>query len=250
MADPTAKAICEMFGLDTSSIGTDEAASALALQAVNGLVTSYGELQAKASQAGILEDEDTEDEDTEDENTENLQDEDNEDEDTEHHQNDDNEEDNNDETLEDEEGRPVIPNNRQPANPKKKGSNMPIAASFPPALINGLARGRIAEINSLVSAGNITPAVGKRLVKKYASAETLNLALSMDEGQDDGFESTIDILRSNGPVIRLGEHSGNQSEFSGLGMVDGLMCDLEGDDVKDPKKNPLLVNAESRNAKK
>ena len=171
MADPTAKAICEMFGLDTSSIGTDEAASALALQAVNGLVTSYGELQAKASQAGILEDEDTEDEDTE-----NLQDEDNED--TEHHQNDDNEEDNNEETLEDEEEEPVIPNNRQPANPKKKGSNMPIAASFPPALINGLARGRIAEINSLVSAGNITPAVGKRLIKKYASAETLNLALS------------------------------------------------------------------------
>ena len=72
----------------------------------------------------------------------------------------------------------------------------------------------------------------------------------MDEGQDDGFESTIDILRSNGPVIRLGEHSGNQSEFSGLGMIDGLMCDLEGDDVKDTKKNPLLVNAESRNAKK
>lgn len=230
MADPTAQAIAQMFDIDLTSVPTDEAASALAIQAVSSLVTSYGELRQQ------LPEDDTEDDDE---------------------LNDVDDDESPDEVNEDgstDEGDDVEDDDVEPVNEQrnKKSANVPqgkpIAASFPDSLVKGLARGRIAEINGLLGNGNITPATAKKLIKKFATNESIGLSLSMDG--DDGFETAVSLLQDNGPVISFAEISGNQSRFSSLGHNDGLVCDLEGEDIKDTNKNPLLADAASRNQRK
>lgn len=230
MADPTAKAICDMFEIDTST-ASDEAASALAIQAVSGLVTSYGELRQQLP-----------DDYTEDDDIENVDD----------------EETDPNEVNEDgtEEGDDVEPEEDDDVEPtlntqRKKGANVPaqpIAASFPPSLIKNLSRGRIAEINGLVSAGYATPAAAKKLIKDFATDQAIGLSLSMES--DDGFERAVSLLKANGPVLSYQEITGHQADFSTLGHGDGLVCSLEGSDLKDETKNPLLADAARRNSKK
>lgn len=120
------------------------------------------------------------------------------------------------------------PENKQPP---AKTEAPAVAAS----LVGMVKRARNTELQALVAAGKIVPAVAKKLETKYCEDGAISLSLSSGSESDD-FETTIEALKLNERVLSLGEKSGQQ------------VLELSAGDTLNPSKNPLLKNAEQRAA--
>lgn len=107
-----------------------------------------------------------------------------------------------------------------------------VSASTKPtkAIITVLSENRQHKIDDLVTKNHITPATAKKLSTQYCEDKTLTLSLS-DDAYSDGFDSVIEALRENDPVV-LGEQTSGQSERRALELSD--------------KDNPLIKDAERR----
>ena len=126
--------------------------------------------------------------------------------------------------------------------PEQIPQQQQIAASFSPLMLSMAAENRSMKIDALTGNGNISPATATRLKKRWCNENALSLALS-SEGED-GFSFDMETYAKNGKVVQLGERTGAQGNFQLLGS--GKELSLSGDEIRDPKRNPLLADAESR----
>ena len=119
-----------------------------------------------------------------------------------------------------------------PADPKPADKPpVKIAAGF----LSMARDNRTLKLDALVKAGNITPATRDKLAAQYVTDDALTLSLSSEEGDADGFDTMVAALGENDPV-QLAEQSGPQ--------LDGEALTLS--EVGDPKKNPMLAEAQAR----
>ena len=121
---------------------------------------------------------------------------------------------------------------------KKEDAPAPAPAPIPAValsepLINLSIENRESKIDSLLNCSEpkITPAKAKSLKEKYCNKENVTLALS--DGGVDSFAEVFNVLKDNEPILRLGEHSAQQT--------------LElADKMRSPEHNPLIANADKR----
>ena len=99
---------------------------------------------------------------------------------------------------------PEKPDEGDPGKPQAPPSKVPdaIAASHP-TLIKLAAKNREHEIQSLVTEGRISKAVGDKLRKTWIGKDQAELKLSMDEHSEATFEQTIAALRENPSVYKV-----------------------------------------------
>lgn len=130
-----------------------------------------------------------------------------------------------------------------PAPFKKKQA---IAASFDtsfapatisPRVLSMAKQSREMKIKSLCQGGYITPTVAKELSQVYCSSSALSLSLSLDEGQDDGFDRECALFEMNGPVLRMGENFAEQTNFRTL---------EHNRDTRNNEPSALVAGAEAR----
>jgi len=91
------------------------------------------------------------------------------------------------------------------------------------SLVTMVKRTRDRDIDQLVSEFRITKAVGDKLKAKWCTPEAATLALSMDDGADDGFEELIATLKLNEPSIGNGKGGKTGLQLSREGGGDGTL---------------------------
>ncbi len=120
---------------------------------------------------------------------------------------------------------------------KKPAPTVPAADTKTPtvaaSLVGMVKRSRTSEINALVSSNALNRNAANKLIKTYCDDSALSLSLSSESG--DNYDSIIDAIRDN-ERVPLKEKSGPQ------------VLELSFADINDPKKNPLLADAERRAA--
>lgn len=114
------------------------------------------------------------------------------------------------------------------------GNQPPIAAGF----ISLGRKQRVTEIRSLAKDGYITPDTANKLVKNFCSDEALQLAFSSEGDVLDNFDSTIELLKTNGKVVNL-DNEKSQNDGITLGFSEVF---------NNENSNPLIQDA-SRRAK-
>lgn len=117
-----------------------------------------------------------------------------------------------------------------PPKPEDKPAPQPIAAS----LVSMACNARKSQIDSLLTARKITPAVAKELTDKYTSSEKVVIALS-NTTSSDGFDEVVAMLSHNAP------QGPDTKEKSGPQVIK-----LSHEEIRDKGKNPLLANAAAR----
>lgn len=227
--------IAQMLGLDLSAMSSPSQQGQAVTSAVESLVLklhayydAYGDVEGGEPQDGAPEgDEDQEFEDDSDEggNPPPGQGQDVEQDD--------------DEPPEDDED----PQQGPPAKAKKG-----IAASFgiSPRILQTAVRARKSEIFLLSQQGYVSPVTAKELISDYASEDAILLSLSQDDESADEFERVTALIRKNGPILRFGEGSSNQSNLSVL-STDGSTLALSAEELT-TAKNPMIADAERRSA--
>jgi hypothetical protein len=111
----------------------------------------------------------------------------------------------------------------------------PVAASRDPLVIKLMGDNRRMRLVSLVAKNKVTPAVAASLAKQFVEEKALTLSLATDP-TGTNFEAVVKSLEEN-DVVALGEKSKPQ-------VVE--LSHTSDADVHDPKKNPLLANANAR----
>lgn len=117
-----------------------------------------------------------------------------------------------------------------PPAPKEKE----IAASHSPLVLSLVAENRQSKIDSLLTAGNITPAQATKLSATFCKPEALKLSMNAEGKAVDGFDVTIETLKMATPN-KTGEKTGGQ-----------ILKLSNADQASD--KSPAVKNAEKRAA--
>lgn len=115
---------------------------------------------------------------------------------------------------------------------KEEHYHPPISAGF----ISLGRKSRLQEINDAARGGFITPKTRDTLINRYCTDDALQLAFSPEGDIIDDFDSVMELIRSNGKVVKLGEEKGKG------GAVALSYSDL----LKNTNSNPLLADAEKR----
>ena len=204
MADPTSLALAQLFQLDLSAAPSDEAASQIVVNTVQEMAVNMHDMNSKLIALGC------------------------------------------NDYNEDGEEEEIEPANEQEENEVTQQQHTAVAASldetpkFSNTVIKMAAKGRIGEVRGLVAEGYLTPAAGKKILDKFATDKAIGLSLSMEDS--DGYEEMVEVIRSNGPVVVMGERTGAQSV---LQQMSGEL-QLSNDEISDPTKNPLMAEATKR----
>lgn len=109
-----------------------------------------------------------------------------------------------------------------------------IAASHSPLVLSLVAENRQSKIDSLLTAGNITPAQATKLSATFCKPEALKLSMNAEGKAVDGFDVTIETLKMGTPN-KTGEKTGGQ-----------ILKLSNADQASD--KSPAVKNAEKRAA--
>jgi len=113
---------------------------------------------------------------------------------------------------------------------KKPVIKLSHAKAVDPMIVKLMGEVRQGKVETLVSAGVISPAVKDIIVKKYVEAQALTLSLS--QNPDDGFDTLFEVLVKNKPVP-LGE------------LTDAQTLELSNSRAKGPD-NPMKADTDRR----